>query len=71
MSNEAKMKSLQTVLDLEKRNAFVHLPQYSPSPSKSSFTLQSVQIANNFENTNQLDLHYLSDRSEPSYEQLL
>lgn len=68
--NEAKMKSLQTVFDLEKRNAFVHLPQYSPSPSTSSFTSQSVQSANNFENTNQFDLHYLCDRSEPSYEQL-
>lgn len=34
--NEAKMKALQTVFDLEKRNATVSLPQCSPSESSGS-----------------------------------
>lgn len=63
--NEAKMKSLQMVFDLERRNAFVNLPQYSPAPSTSSFSSQSVQSVNVNNCENEFDLHY-----QPNYEQL-
>lgn len=64
--NEAKMKSLQMIFDLETRNAFVHLPQYSPTPSTSfsSQSLESVNV-NDYGNANEVDSHY-----EPNYEKL-
>ncbi|XP_022166411.1 uncharacterized protein LOC111030965 isoform X2 [Myzus persicae] len=59
--NEAKMKSLQMVFDLEARNAFVNIPHYSPTPSTESFSSQSLQSVN----INNFDSHY-----EPNYEKL-
>lgn len=64
--NEAKMKSLQMVFDLETRNTFVNLPQYSPAPSTSfsSQSLESVNV-NDYGNVNEVSQHY-----ESNYEQL-
>jgi len=64
--NEAKMKSLQMVFELETRNTFVNLPQYPPAPSTSfsSQSLKSVEV-NDYENVNEVNCHY-----EPNYEQL-
>lgn len=58
--NEAKMKSLQMVIDLERCKAFANLPQYTPTPSTCSFSSQSMQ-------SNEFDSRY-----EPNnyYEQL-
>ncbi|CAI6374916.1 unnamed protein product [Macrosiphum euphorbiae] len=66
--NEAKIKSLQMVFELEIRNTstFVNLPQYSPAPSTSSSSqsLKSVDV-NDYGNVNEVNPHY-----EPNYEQL-
>jgi len=64
--NEAKMKSLQMVFELETRNTFVNLPQYSsaPSTSFSSQSLESVDV-NDYGNVNEVSQHY-----ESNYEQL-
>jgi hypothetical protein len=64
--NEAKMKSLQMVFELETRNTFVNLPQYSPasSTSFSSKSLESVDV-NDYGNVNEVSQHY-----ESNYEQL-
>jgi len=64
--NEAKMKSLQMVFELETRNTFVNLPQYSPAPSTSfsSQSLESVDV-NDYGNVNEVSQDY-----EPNYEQL-
>jgi len=66
--NEAKMKSLQMVFELEIRNTstFVNLPQYSPAPS-TSFSSQSLEKVdvNDYGNVNEVNSHY-----EPNYEQL-
>lgn len=57
--NEAKMKSLQMVIDLETRNTFVNIPQYSPTPSTSNFSSHSFQSVdvNNLENEKEIDSH--------------
>ncbi|CAI6374687.1 unnamed protein product [Macrosiphum euphorbiae] len=66
--NEAKMKSLKMVFELETRNTstFVNLPQYSPAPSTSfpSQSLESVDVNNDYGNENEVNPH------EPNYIQL-
>lgn len=51
--NETKMKSLQMVFELETRNKFVNVPQYSPAPSTSfsSQSFESVDV-NDYGNVN-------------------
>lgn len=64
--NEAKIKSLQMVFELETRNTFVNVPQYSQAPS-TSFSPQSLESVdvNDYGNVNEVNHHY-----EPNYEQL-